>query len=129
MKLKAKHRTLDKHFSLYIRKRDTQRFEGTFGYCCSCGRIITFTDCDCGHFISRDRIATRWDERNAHAQCRNCNRFRSGEQYAHGLYVANMYGQQVVDELLWKSKHPKSFTDQEIKDMTVYYRKKYKELL
>ena len=129
MKLKPIHRTLDKYFSLYIRKRDTQRMEGTFGHCCSCGRIITFTDCDCGHFISRDRIATRWDTRNAHAQCRNCNRFRSGEQYAHGIYIANRYGQSVLDELRWKSQHPIHYTDAEIKTMTDYFREKYKALL
>ena len=127
MKLKPIHKTLDRWFSLYTRKRDTQKW-GDKGLCCSCGRIISFDDSDCGHFISRDRIATRWDERNANLQCRSCNRFRSGEQYAHGLYIASKYGQSVVDELRWKSKHPVHFTDEEIKAMTDYFRNAYKAM-
>jgi len=128
LKLQAKHRTLDKWFSLYVRMRDASEFNN-FGRCCSCGRVISFEESDCGHFISRDRIATRWDERNAHAQCRNCNRFRSGEQHAHGQHILKLYGQQVLHELIWKSKHPKNFTDQEIKDLTDFYRTKYKAML
>ena len=129
VKLKPIHRTLDKWFGLYVRKRGMTRHDGTHGNCCTCGRTICFDESDCGHFISRDRIATRWDERNAHAQCRNCNRFRSGEQYAHGLYIANRYGQSVLDELRWKSQHPIHYTDAEIKTMTDFFRNAYKALL
>ena len=116
MKLQAHHRTLDKWFSLYIRRRDTP------GFCCTCGRPITFENSDCGHFISRDRIATRWDERNAHAQCRHCNRFQSGKQYEHGLHVAKTHGEKTPDLLLWKSKHPVNFSKSEIREMTKRFR-------
>ena len=125
MKLKAIHHTLDRWFSRYIRRRDTIK---GYGKCCSCGRFITFENSDCGHFISRDRIATRWDHRNAHAQCQNCNRFRSGEQHKHGMHIREIYGQEVVDELLWKSKFPKRYLDHEIKSLTEHYKKMVKEM-
>ena len=116
MKLKPCHRTLDKWFSKYIRLRDTP------GFCCTCGASITFETSDCGHFISRDRIATRWDERNAHAQCIPCNRFKSGKQYEHGLHVDKIHGKGTADLILLKSKHPANFTDDEIRAMTKRFR-------
>jgi len=123
MKLKPIHRTLDKWFSLYIRRRDTS----IGGACCTCGKHITFEESDCGHFISRDYIATRWDERNAHAQCRKCNRFQSGKQYEHGLHVDKIHGKGTADILLWKSKAPANFTDEEIKAMSKRFRLMYQE--
>lgn len=122
MKLKAIHKTLDKWFSLYIRRRDTP------GPCVSCGVMLTFEDSDCGHFISRDRISTRWNEKNAHAQCRNCNRFRSGEQYRHGLEIGKRHGPTVADELLWRSRHAMKLTDAEVKAKAAFFREQYKTL-
>jgi NMD protein affecting ribosome stability and mRNA decay len=121
MKLQAHHRTLDKWFSLYIRKRDTP------GFCCTCGADLTFETSDCGHFISRDHIATRWDERNAHAQCRKCNRFQSGKQYEHGKWVDRIHGKGTADILLWKSKAPAKISKDEILAMTKRYRLIVKE--
>lgn len=42
--------------------------------CYTCGNPAA----DCGHFISRRHMATRYDERNARPQCTYCNRFRHG---------------------------------------------------
>ena len=68
--LKAK---LDKEFSLFIRLRDCMP-NGYFR-CISCGQIKPYEQADCGHFHSRRHMATRFDEDNAHAECRACNRF------------------------------------------------------
>lgn len=57
---------LDRIFSKYIRLRDTKT---GFGLCITCESLISFTNCDAGHFVTRDRIATRYDERNVNAQC------------------------------------------------------------
>ena len=64
--LKAK---LDKVFSEYIRKRDTHN--GVFK-CISCGRILPYEQADCGHYINRKHMSTRFDEMNCNAQCRSC---------------------------------------------------------
>ncbi len=64
--LKAK---LDKVFSEYIRKRDTRN--GVFK-CISCGRILPYEQADCGHYINRKHMSTRFDEMNCNAQCRSC---------------------------------------------------------
>jgi len=44
-------------------------------------------------------MATRYDERNAHAQCPRCNTFGEGQQYRHGRYVEQLHGEGAVDEL------------------------------
>lgn len=81
---------LDRIFSEYIRVRDAN--SNGYCVCISCGRVDHYKLMDAGHFISRDKKATRFDARNVHAQCRNCNRFRSGEQFAHGLSIDKKYG-------------------------------------
>ena len=65
-------RKLDKVFSLYIRLRDSKPFGGKYFRCISCGQVKPFDQMDCGHFIGRMHMATRFDELNAHGECRNC---------------------------------------------------------
>ena len=61
---------LDKVFSRYIRLRDCMP-NGYFR-CISCGQIKPYEQADCGHYHSRRHMATRFDEDNAHAECRHC---------------------------------------------------------
>jgi len=58
--------------------------------CISCGEMISFPTCDCGHFISRDVMMLRWDEYNAHAQCRFCNRFLRESKEMKEAYRSNL---------------------------------------
>lgn len=92
----------DRYFSKYIRKRDTD-YRG-IGQCITCGKHVSIKSADAGHFIRRDREATRYDERNVNLQCRECNRFKSGEQFEHAKAIDEKYGEGTADELLQKSK-------------------------
>ena len=78
MKIKKKpdlKARLDKEFSLFIRLRDSS---GGYFKCISCGQIKPFEQADCGHYINRQHMSTRFDEMNCNAQCRKCNRFMEG---------------------------------------------------
>ena len=88
---------LDRLFSEYIRRRDA---DAGYCRCVTCGKVQHWKEMDAGHFVPRDRIATRWDERNVHAQCRECNRFRSGQQFGHGRAIDRMYGSGTADRLM-----------------------------
>lgn len=92
----------DKYFSKYIRHRDTDH--RGIGRCITCPKHVSVKNADAGHFINRDRAATRYDERNVNLQCRKCNRFQSGNQYEHGLAIDRKYGEGTAEELLQKSK-------------------------
>ena len=87
---------LDRVFSLYIRHRDSK--DGYFK-CISCGRIEAYKQADCGHFVNRSYMSTRYDEINCNAQCRHCNRYKDGntEEYRRGLL--KKYGENAVDIL------------------------------
>jgi len=88
---------LDKVFSEYIRLRDSDHL----GYvcCCTCGKPEPWQDVDCGHFISRAYIATRFEETNAHAQCRYENRYRNGSPEEYALFIINKYGMKEYNRL------------------------------
>lgn len=80
-------RKADEAFSLFIRTRDSQPFEGKAFRCISCGRTLPIEQADCGHFINRQHMSLRFSELNCNAQCRHCNRFMEGNfsGYRQGL--------------------------------------------
>ena len=66
-KLKKK---LDAVFSKWIRSKFPP-------VCYTCGK--TNTTLQCGHFVSRQYLATRWDEDNCRPQCVGCNVWGRGQ--------------------------------------------------
>lgn len=60
--------------------------------CATCGAKVPIKSAHAGHFISRKHLATRFHEKNVHAQCFACNIHRGGEQYAHSLHIDKTYG-------------------------------------
>ena len=80
-------RKADEAFSLFIRTRDSQAYEGKAFKCISCGRVLSIDQCDCGHYVNRSHMSLRFSETNCHGQCRHCNRFQEGniQDYRKGL--------------------------------------------
>lgn len=80
-------RKADDAFSLFIRTRDSQEYEGKAFKCISCGRSLPIDQADCGHYVNRQHMSLRFSELNCHAQCRKCNRFMEGnlQDYRRGL--------------------------------------------
>lgn len=94
---KALVKSLDKVFSEFIRRRDSDA--NGICRCITCPRNGHWKTMDAGHFIQRDRISTRWDERNVNAQCTYDNRYRSGEQFAHGQAIDRIHGKGTAELL------------------------------
>lgn len=80
-------RKADEAFSLFIRTRDSQSYEGRAFRCISCGRTLSIEQADCGHYVNRSHMSLRFSELNCNAQCRHCNRFQEGniQDYRNGL--------------------------------------------
>lgn len=101
--LKTRKTALDKVFSEYIRIRDANS-DGVCK-CITCGKTGNWKyDMDCGHFVSRNKLSVRWDEKNANAQCHACNRFRCGEQFQHGKAIDIKHGAGTADRLIMFGK-------------------------
>lgn len=67
---------LDKEFSIYIRNKYAKN--GMVA-CYTCGAIKSISEMQCGHFISRSYLATRFEEDNCKVQCVGCNVFGNGK--------------------------------------------------
>jgi hypothetical protein len=92
----------DKWFSLFIRLRDSD--ENGYCTCCTCGTIRYYKNLDCGHWIKRQHQAARFNEKNCHAQCKNCNAFEQGRDSDFEKFILNKYGEQTIN-LLKASKN------------------------
>jgi hypothetical protein len=105
---------LDKVFSIYIRRRYAIN---DIAKCVTCGKEDNWKSLQCGHFMSRKHLSTRWNEDNCQVQCAGCNVFRYGEQYKFSLYLGDKLSQQ----LHIQSKQICKFTDVELQEKIDYY--------
>lgn len=119
-------RKLDEVFSRYIRLRDAD--EHGYIRCISCGKIHHFSEMDCGHFINRSHMATRYDEQNCNGQCRSCNRFDEGNNIGYTRGLIAKYGPQVIDLLYIKKNTIKKWDCFELETLIAHYQKEVKKL-
>lgn len=81
---------LDKIFSIYIRAK----------YPASCYTCrVRKPNLQCGHFISRSYLITRWNENNCRPQCAGCNIFGSGKPLDFEERLKNDLGDAIVEEM------------------------------
>jgi hypothetical protein len=97
--LKSLIKALDDVFSKFIRCRDADRHTG-MSWCRTCGAPGRWQDFQCGHYLKRRFLGTRWDERNCNTQCGICNGPRRGAEPEHAAYITRTYGIGILDELL-----------------------------
>jgi len=124
--LKTLWKKLDRVFSLYIRLRDSD--EGGTTQCVTCGSYKYYKDIDAGHFIKRQHMSTRWDERNVHPQCTRCNHFMSGRQDDMSLYILRLYGKDTLLELMQLKYQTRKFTRTELEDLIKHFQEKTEAL-
>lgn len=110
---------LDAAYSLYIRYRDVE--DNGYGNCCTCGKLITVKLGQCGHFISRKHMATRFDEQNTALQCVSCNIFNQGRQLEFSKFIDKKYGAGTSDRILARSRGTRKFEQFEIDALTKHY--------
>lgn len=117
---------LDQWFSKYIRLRDSDA-HGRF-VCVSCARVLPIHIADCGHYIPREHMATRYMEQNCHAQCVDCNRIQSGNMTQYRNRLVMMYGSEYVNELDRKKYVTEKISNYELEALLDHYKRKVKEL-
>ena len=114
-------KSLDRIFSIYIRKRDSNN-EG-YGQCCTCGEWLYWKNGDAGHYISRKHNNTRYHERNVHLQCRKCN--RGGERGAsYAKFLVEKYGPDILNELSCLEHKTKRWFVWELEELIEQYKEK-----
>jgi len=116
----------DKWFSIFIRLRDSD--ENGICKCITCNNRSNWRQMDCGHYVKRQHSGTRYHEKNCHAQCRECNWLKQGNDSVYKEVIIEKYGQQIHD--LLKSAEHKTIKQSamDIKILTQIYKQKAKEL-
>lgn len=88
--------------SRYIRRSEST---GGMVKCVTCEKRMHWKEAHCGHFIHGLTHAQGDDgtfyclEENLHSQCAACNTYMSGRLDVYTLYMIDMYGREMVEEL------------------------------
>jgi 5-methylcytosine-specific restriction endonuclease McrA len=117
---------LDDAFSEYIRLRDADS-DGIVT-CITCEDRHHWTGVDCGHFVPRANMATRWDLKNCNSQCRLCNSTQDGAAELHAVAIDRMYGEGTAEKLEKMGKQERHFSEHELQGMLDELRKEIKAL-
>lgn len=111
---------LDAIFSQYIRLKESDEY----GYCIcvTSGQKMFWKEAQCGHFVSRGKYPTRWDETNCHPQSVYSNIFLKGDYINYTIYMIDRYGREYVDELIDRSKQSVKIPTAELIEKIAYYK-------
>ena len=117
---------LDAAFSQYVRRSAADKSGNV--RCYTCHTIKRWQEVDAGHFQSRAKYSTRWDEQNVKPQCKYCNGFRSGEQFIFARQLDAEYGEGTAQQVERRSNDMRKWSRMELEQMLAHYKKKLRNL-
>jgi len=112
---------LDAVFSRYIRTKYANE-EGMV-QCYTSGKWITIGEAQCGHFISRSHLSTRWYEPNCRPQSQHDNEYLQGNLEVFRKKLEEVE-EGLPDALLELSRQVFKPTISELKELLIIYRNK-----
>lgn len=124
-------------FSKFIRWRDTFSVTGTeIGYCCTCGKQITWLQGQAGHFVPGRTGSVLFDEECVHLQCKVCNlqpskyfpMGRGGAFHDYYDFMLKKYGFEKTEEIRARRHIHKEYTIQDYIDIQEIYTEKLKTI-
>lgn len=115
---------LDLLFSEYIRIRNCDD-KGNVN-CITCGDQYHWTDVQCGHYVKRANMATRYHLENCGEQCATCNCAKDGMEDEHWNYINQTYGPGTADKLERLGRDEAHFSEHELHGMIEELKKELK---
>jgi len=112
-------------FSKWVRLSNTNAFG--FCRCYTCGVLRYWKKTDAGHYIKREHHATKFDERNVKPQCRQCNRFKGGQEGEFATRIVRELGAETLLELNRLKHSYFKFTEKWLSEKIEYYKKEVKK--
>src|SRR3990167_2677458 len=91
-------------FSKFIRWRDK-------GQCYTCKNKNDPKKMQCGHFVPRQYLSTRYSEVNNHCQCYVCNMLYGGQPDIYALNLQRDYGEDIIEKLNSLRSRVERYTD------------------
>jgi hypothetical protein len=86
-------------------------------YCITCDDYKHWTEMECGHYVKRRHMATRYELKNVGPQCHTCNCHFDGREDDHGLYIDRKYGEGTAEELRRIGEPERKFMAHELQGM------------
>lgn len=94
IKVSTLKKKADAVFSRFIRQRDRNAMGE--GVCYTCYRTAPWKKLQCGHFVPRQYLATRYSEINCHSQCYACNMLYNGQPSSYASRLELEFGPGTV---------------------------------
>lgn len=110
------------HFNTYIRLRDAHL------PCVSCGCNMQGKKGDASHFYATTYSFLRFNESNVHLSCVHCNQHLSGNIHEYRPRLIKRIGLEMVEWLDANCHNKLEITIEEIKELTLKYKAKIKNL-
>lgn len=109
----------DKYFSICVRRLEVDKN----GYCAciTCGVKKPWKEMQNGHYIPRNHLSTRFDERNCAPQCVGCNMFGRGKHDQFALVLIKKYGKDILEELNSAKNKPTKYKISDYQEMVEMY--------
>ena len=92
--------------------------------CYTCGKVKHFSEQQCGHFIPRNILITRWELKNLRVQCVGCNMFGNGKILDFEDNLVKELGQQEVNELKQSRFKTIKLSSMDLEDRIAVFEKK-----
>jgi hypothetical protein len=117
---------LDRIFSRFTRMKHADN-DGQVS-CVTCGKQDHWKNVHAGHFVKRQHMSLRWDERNVMPQCCKCNLYMGGRQDDYAAYIVNEYGHATFADLIAKKHETKKWTRPELEELIATYSERVRML-
>lgn len=112
---------LDIVFGRYIKQRDAP--DGFF-CCISCGKTFPLSKGECGHYIGRTNMGTRFNPDNCFCECWKCNNDTPDHLEGFRRNMVERIGEDRVKAVEALKHVNTKLSTREIKELTKFYRKK-----
>lgn len=113
-------RKADAVFSEFVRKRWADSNGET--RCVTCRNKAPWRQLQCGHFVSRVHLATRWLPENAAPQCSSCNVLRRGNLAEYAAWLQAEYGHGIIERLVEMKRKSVKYTRADLEALIENYR-------
>jgi len=113
---------LDSAYSKYIRQKDAD--DNGQVKCYTCDKVKHWKSIDCGHYISRRHLSSRFFEKNTKPQCKGCNIFKEGNKPVFALELIKEYGKDVLEELDSLSHIKMKYDRNRLSNMIMFFKNK-----
>lgn len=114
-------RAADTAFSRLIRKTASDPHTGV-AKCITCGQSAHWSQLDAGHYITRAKLATRYEPANVWPQCPRCNRLGNGEREKYRAQLTARLGAETVEQLHRQSEQPANYTTEDLTKLAALFR-------